>query len=84
MDDHFECTVDAVARVAKTVMAPWGGAEACVNAYETAIRAATDHQLRVARVIDVEPVRSYLASCANMTRDIGATHLSRVRWILNV
>ncbi len=84
MDDGFAYTVDAVARVAKTAMAPWGGAEACLDAYETAIRAATDHQLRVARAVEVEPVRWYLASCANLTRDIGATHLSRVRWLLNV
>jgi hypothetical protein len=25
-----------------------------------------------------------LASCADLTRDIGATHLSSVRWILDV
>ena len=42
MDDGFAYTADAVARVAKTAMAPWGGAEACLDAYETAIRAATD------------------------------------------
>ena len=55
-----------------------------MDAYETAIRALTDAQLSVARAVEVEPVRSVLASCADMTRDIGATHLSRVRWILDV
>jgi hypothetical protein len=81
MDDVFERTVDAVGRVAKV---PWGGAEACVDAYEAAIRAATDVQLTAARAIAVEPARSVLASCAHMTRDIGATQLSSVRWILDV
>jgi hypothetical protein len=44
----------------------------------------TDVQLNAARAIAVEPARSVLASCADLTRDIGATHLSRVRWILDV
>lgn len=84
MDDRVERAVDAVGAVAKTVLVPWGGAEACVDAYETAIRAATDAQLSVARVIGVEPLRSFVASCADMTRDVGATHLSTARWILDV
>jgi hypothetical protein len=84
MDDVFERTVDVSGRVAKVVLVPWGGAEACVDAYEAAIRAATDVQLNAARAIAVEPARSVLASCADLTRDIGATHLSSVRWILDV
>ena len=84
MDDRFEHAVDAVGRVAKTAMAPWGGAEACLNAYEAAIRATTDAQLSVARAIGVAPMGSFVASCANVTRDIGAAHLSSVRWILDV
>jgi hypothetical protein len=83
MDDRFEQVVDAVGRVARTAMAPWGGAEACLDAYEDAIRAASDAQLSVARAIAVEPVRSFVASCANLTRDIGAAHLSGARWILD-
>ena len=51
--------VDVVGRVAKMVLVPWGGAEACVDAYEAAIRAATDAQLNAARAIGVEPVRSF-------------------------
>ncbi len=84
MQDRFEHAMDAVGRVAKTALIPWGGAEACVNGYEAVIRAATDHQLRVARTIDNGPARSFVASCANATRDIGATHLSRARWMLNL
>jgi hypothetical protein len=84
MHDGFERAVDAVGRVAKTVLAPWGGAEVCLDVCEAAIRAVTDAQLNAARVISVEPARSFVASCASMTRDIGAAHLSRVRWILDV
>ena len=84
MDDRFEQAVDAVGSVAKTALAPWGGAEACVDAYEAAIRAATDAQMSVARVIGVEPARWFVASCASLTRDMGAAHLSSVRWILDV
>ena len=84
MDDGFEYTVDALGRVAKTALAPWGGAEACLDAYEATIRAATDALLGVARAISVEPIRWYVTSCANLTRDVGAAHLSGARWILDV
>lgn len=83
-DDVLERVVDVVGRVANAVLVPWGGAVACVDAYETAIRALTDVQLSLARAVNVEPARSTLAHCAEATRDIGATHLSRMRWILDV
>lgn len=83
MDDTCEHTADAVGKAAKTVLAPMGGPEACLDAYEAGIRAATDAQLKIARV-NAEPVRSIVASYANLTRDIGATHLSRVRWFLDL
>ena len=83
-DDVLERTVDVVGRFARTALLPWGGAEACVDAYEAAIRAVTDAQLEAARATDVEPMRWVLTSCAHLTRDIGATHLSRARWILDV
>ena len=84
MDDKLDRAVDAVGTVAKTALAPWGGAEACVDAYEAAIRAVTDAQLNLARVIGVEPIRSLVASWAEVTRDVGATHLSSARWVLDV
>lgn len=83
-EDALERGVDVVGRVARTMLVPWGGAEACMDAYEAAVRAVTDAQLGAARATDVEPVRWVLASCAHVTRDIGATHLSRARWILDV
>ena len=84
MDDRFEYAADAVGTMARTALAPWGGAGACADAYEAAVRAATDAQLNIARAIGVEPMRSFVASCADLTRDVGATHLSRMRWILDV
>ena len=84
MEDVLRRAVDAAGTVGRAALIPWGGAEACVDAYEMAIRALTDAQLTVARAVEVEPVRAVLASCAEMTRDIGATHLSSVRWILDV
>jgi hypothetical protein len=58
--------------------------EFCIDAYEAGIRATTDVQLTIARVIDLEPLRSFAATCADMTRDFGATQVSSARWFLNV
>ena len=83
-DELLERAVDAVGSAGRIVLVPWGGAEACVDAYEKAIRALTDAQLTAAHAVDVEPMRWALASWAHLTRDIGATHLSSVRWVLDV
>jgi hypothetical protein len=82
--DDLERVVDVIGRVANAVLLPWGGAEACVDAYETLLRALVEAQRNAARAVEIEPARSVLASCADLTRDIGATHLSSVRWILDV
>ena len=84
MEDVLGRAADAAGTVGRAALVPWGGAEACVDAYEMAIRALSDAQLTIAREVEVEPVRAVLASCSEMTRDIGATHLSRVRWFLDV
>jgi hypothetical protein len=63
--------------------APWSAARACVDAYETGIRIATDVQLTVARTVRLEPIRSVAATCASLTRDIGAAQLSTARWFLD-
>lgn len=82
--DVVERVVDLAGKIGRTTLAPWGGAEACLDAYETAIRAAVDAQLDVARATPLEPLRTALASSAHLTRDLGAAHLSSVRWILDV
>jgi hypothetical protein len=81
-DDVLERVVEMVGKIGRTALAPWGGAAACLEAYETAIRAVVDAQLDAARAIEIEPLRSALASSAHLTRDLGAAHLSSVRWIL--
>ena len=56
----------------------------CIDAYELGVRAATDLQLAVAKVFELEPLRSVAATCADHTRDIGAAQVSSARWILDV
>jgi len=82
-DDVLERALNVVGTLGRTALAPWGGAEACLDAYETAIRAVVDVQLHAARATPVEPLRAALASSAHLTRDIGAAQLSSVRWILD-
>jgi hypothetical protein len=65
-------------------LSPWGGSAACIDAYETGIRALTELQWTVARVIDLEPVRAIASSCGDLTRDIAATQVSSARWLLDV
>jgi len=83
-DDVLERVVDVVGKIGRTALAPWGGAAACLDAYETAIRAVVDAQLDAARATPIEPLQSALASSAHLTRDLGAAHLSSVRWILDL
>ena len=82
-DDVLERVADVVGKIGRTALAPWGGAEACLDAYESAIRAVVDAQLDAARATPIEPLRSALASSAHLTRDLGAAQLSTVRWILD-
>jgi hypothetical protein len=56
----------------------------CIDAYELGVRAATDLHLAVAKVFELEPLRSLAATCADLTRDIGAAQVSSARWFLDV
>lgn len=84
MDDRFERVIDVAGRIARTALIPWGGAEACLDVCETAIRSVTEAQLTAAHAIGVDPVRAIVATTAHMTRDIGAAQMSAARWILDV
>jgi hypothetical protein len=70
--------------VLEATLAPWGGGRVCTDAYETTIQAIADLQLTVANALRLEPIRSFVAACANVTRDVGATQLSTARWFLDV
>jgi hypothetical protein len=80
---ELERAGEAARIVIDAVLAPWGGSQFCIDAYESAIRAASDTQMIVASVSQLEPVRSFAATCAGLTRDIGATQVSAARWFLD-
>lgn len=63
---------------------PWGGPEACIDAYEDRARASAELQLNVARALDFEPVRSFAATYMDMTRDVVAAQVSSARWLFDV
>lgn len=84
MDEKFERGAQAARKLIETVLVPWGGSAACIEAYEDGIRAATDLQFTLARTLELEPVGSSFAAYANLMRDIGATQVSSARWILDV
>jgi hypothetical protein len=79
---------ERIAEIARTLLettlAPFGGPAACIDAYEDGIRVLSELHAAIAQVVGVEPARSYAASCADLTRDIGATQVSSARWMLDV
>jgi hypothetical protein len=75
--------IAAERRVVEWLLAPWGGPARCLDAYESGFRAASELLRAVARVVDVEPVRTAAATAADLTRDIGAAQISGARWLLD-
>jgi hypothetical protein len=75
--------VHAVRGAVEAALGPWGGAAAVIDAYEAAVGSAVAVQRDVARTIGVAPMRSVVALCADLTRDIGAVQASAVRWVLD-
>ena len=74
----------AARHLVETALSPWGGAAACIDAYEAAIRSAADAQVAAAQAVQVQPARSIAALTADLTRDVGAVQVSAARWILDV
>ena len=74
---------DVTRAAANIALAPWGGAEACLDRYETAIRLATNLQLSVAKIVRLEPIAWLASTGAGVTRDVGAAQLSTARWFLD-
>jgi hypothetical protein len=81
--NELERGADVIRVILDATLTPWGGTRVCIDAYEAGIRVATEVQLTVAKTVRLEPVRSVAATCADLTRDIGATQLSAVRWFLD-
>jgi hypothetical protein len=82
--DKRELAAAMTGVVLEASLAPWGGRRICTDAYETTIQATADLQLTVANAVRLEPIRSFVATCANVTRDVGATQLATARWFLDV
>ena len=57
--------------------------ETALDAYEAAIRATSDLQLRLAGRVPLAPARTLLRVSADLTRDLGAIQLSGARWLLD-
>jgi hypothetical protein len=68
----------------EAVLGPWGGSATVIDAYESAIRAATEAQLSFARIVDVQPARAIVVVFAELTRDVGAVQVAGARWVLDV
>ena len=84
MQAQLEHVVHGARQVVETALGPWGGAAACIDAYEAAIRSAADAQVTAAQAVHLQPARAIVALCADMTRDVGAVQVSAARWILDV
>ena len=69
--------------IVNTALAPWGGTQLCIDAYEASVRSASELHMNVARTVSLEPVRSVAATFAGITRDIGAAQVSIARWFLD-
>ena len=75
--------VHAARDLVETALGPWGGAAACTDAYEAAVRSAAEAQVGVAQSVPL-PARSIVSLFADLTRDVGAVQISAARWILDV
>jgi hypothetical protein len=84
MQTQLEHVVHGARQLVETALGPWGGAAACIDAYEAAIRSAGDAQVTAAQAVHLPPARSIVALYAGLMRDVGAVQVSTARWILDV
>jgi hypothetical protein len=84
MQAQLEHVVHGARQLVETALGPWGGAAACIDAYEVAIRSAADAQVSAAQAVHLPPARSIVALYAGLMRDVGAVQVSTARWVLDV
>jgi hypothetical protein len=84
MHAQLEHVVHGARQLVEAALGPWGGAAACIDAYEAAIRSAADAQVTAAQTVHLPPARSIVALYAGVMRDVGAVQVSTARWILDV
>ena len=82
MQAQLEHGVHGARQLVQTALGPWGGAAACIDAYEAAIRSAATRRHRRAGG-PAAPARSIVALYADLTRDVGAVQVSAARWMLD-
>jgi hypothetical protein len=75
---------EELAELVGSVLGPWGGPAAAIDAYEAATRAAADAQLALARAVEQQPALAIVVLWADLTRDVGAVQVSTARWLLDV
>jgi hypothetical protein len=73
-----------LAELVATVLRPWGGPAAAIDAYEAVTGATADAQLALARALELQPARALVVLWADLTRDAGAVQVSTARWLLDV
>ena len=81
---QLEPVVHTARHLVEAALGPWGGAAACIDAYEAAIRSAADAQVAAAQAVQLQPARSIAALYAGLMRDVGAVQVSAARWVLDV
>ena len=81
---QLEPVVHTARHLVEAALGPWGGAAACIDAYEAAIRSAADAQMAAAQAVQLQPARSIAALYAGLMRDVGAVQVSAARWVLDV
>jgi hypothetical protein len=74
---------DGLRELAESVLRPWGGPAAAIDAYEAATRATANAQLALARALELQPAREIVVLWADLTRDVGAVQVSTARWLLD-
>jgi hypothetical protein len=84
MHPQLKPVIDAARDLVESALGPWGGAAAFIDAYEAAVRSAAEAQVGVAQAVPLQPARSIVSLCADLTRDVGAVQISAARWILDV
>ena len=75
---------DRAGMLVGSALTPWGGPEACIDAYEDGVRASAELQLTIARALHFEPARSLAATYMDVTRDVVAAQTSSARWLFDV
>jgi hypothetical protein len=68
-------------KVIATLLAPRPARAGCVDAPEAGIGSAPDFLRTIARVVDIEPVRTNAATSVDLLRDFGGAQVSSVRWM---